>query len=171
MRVLIVTMLSLLLVGCVAPAPSTQANADAPAVASPQPASPQPALQQPVPVATPQRPRIGQPIRMPPVSDPLPPERVQVPSRTPVQVARTCKVDSDCVVKDVGNCCGYYPACLNKASPTDPAGVKAQCAKDGMASECGFPTIEGCRCANGQCIAGVPAIDPSQDPPASDPVR
>src|SRR5688500_17951353 len=138
MRMLIVTMLSLLLVGCVAPAPSTQANADAPAVASPQPASPQPALQQPVPVAPPQRPRIGQPIRMPPMSDPLPPERVQVPSPTPVQVVRTCKVDSDCVVKDVGNCCGYYPACLNKASPTDPAGVKAQCAKDGMASVCGF---------------------------------
>jgi hypothetical protein len=177
MRALIVMMLSLLLVaGCIAPAPSTQASADAPEVASQHQASQDqasqpPASQKPLPATTPQKPKVGQPIKMPPMSDPLPPERVQVPSPTPVQVVRACKTDSDCVVKDVGNCCGYYPACVHKASPTDPAGVKAQCAKDGMASVCGFPTIEGCRCAKGQCIAGVPAIDPSQDPPASDPVR
>ena len=162
MRALIVLMSSLLCVaGCAAPTPATQADV---AIAAQQPQAPRPA-------ATPGKPTAGQPIKAPPMSDPLPPERVQVTSPAVVKVVRTCKVDSDCVVKDVGNCCGYYPACLNKASPTDPAGVKAQCAKDGMASECGFPTIEGCRCANGQCIAGVPAIDPSQDPPASDPVR
>ena len=82
---------------------------------------------------------------------------------------RSCRTDSDCVVKDVGNCCGAMPACVNKDSPTDPAAVRAQCAKDGMASVCGFTEIAGCRCANGQCISGVAPIDPSQDPPV--PVR
>nr|AGW45514.1 hypothetical protein [uncultured bacterium Lac36W] len=168
MRALIMMML-FAIAGCVAPSPSTQASADAPPVASQAP-TPQPSTtREPLPVATPQKPRIGQPVKMPPMSDPLPPERVQVPS--PVRVVRSCRVDSDCVVKNIGNCCGYYPACINKASPTDPAGVKAQCTQGGMASACGFPTIEGCRCANGQCIAGVAALDPSQDPPASDPVR
>ena len=66
MRALIVMMIVSLLfaVGCVAPAPSTQANADAPAVASPQSAPQQSAPQEPLPVAT-QKPRIGQPIKIP----------------------------------------------------------------------------------------------------------
>ena len=114
------------------------------------------------------RPRIGEKIDLPPMSDPYPPARAG-DRGGPVQVVRSCKTDSDCVVKDVGNCCGAMPSCVNKDSPTDPAGVRAQCAKDGMASVCGFTEIAGCRCANGQCISGVAPIDPSQDPPV--PVR
>jgi hypothetical protein len=64
---------------------------------------------------------------------------------------RSCTTDADCVVKDVGNCCGYYPACLNKAAKTDPEGVKRQCEKDAVASICGFPTIESCTCVEGTC--------------------
>ena len=45
------------------------------------------------------------------------------PAPAGVQVVRTCKVDSDCVVKDVGSCCGYSPACVHRNSPTDPTFV------------------------------------------------
>ena len=62
-----------------------------------------------------------------------------------------CSSNADCVVKDVGNCCGYYPACVNRASPTFPAQVEAECAKKGMASVCGFPVIRGCACVDGRC--------------------
>lgn len=110
------------------------------------------------------RPKVGEKISLPPMSDPYPPARAGNRSG-PVQVVRNCRTDSDCVVKDVGNCCGAMPACVNKDSPSDPAGVRAQCEKDGMASVCGFTEIAGCRCANGQCISAVAPIDPSQDPP------
>jgi hypothetical protein len=69
----------------------------------------------------------------------------------PVRVDRSCTTDADCTVKDVGNCCGYYPACVNVNSPTDPAAVRAQCAKDGRVSVCGFPAISHCQCVDLQC--------------------
>ena len=168
MRALFVIMLSLLftVAGCAAPAPSTQAGADV-ATAPQQPTS---QTRNPVPVVTPEKPGIGRPVKMPPMSDPLPPERVELPSPATASGALTCKVDSDCVVKNVRNCCGYFPACVNKASPTDPPGVQEQCAS-GKLSVCGFPTIEGCHCVKGQCVASVPVVEPSQDPPAAEPVR
>ena len=70
----------------------------------------------------------------------------------------SCTTDADCAVKDVGNCCGYYPACVNVDSPTFPERVKAQCAKEGMSSICGFPTIESCVCKAGRCEAGASAL-------------
>ena len=114
------------------------------------------------------RPRVGEKVDLPPMSDPYPPARVGDRSG-PVEVVRSCRTDSDCVVKNVGNCCGAMPACVNRDSPTDPAGVQARCAKEGTASVCGFTEIAGCRCANGRCVSGVAPIDPSQDPPV--PVR
>ena len=114
------------------------------------------------------RPKIGQKLDLPPMSDPYPPVKME-DRDAPVQVDRSCRTDADCTIKNVGNCCGAMPACVNKASPADPAGVQAQCAKDGMASVCGFAEIEGCRCADGQCISAVAPLDPSQDPPV--PVR
>ena len=63
----------------------------------------------------------------------------------------SCTEDADCAVKNVGNCCGYFPACVNKDSPTFPDQVKAQCEKDGMASICGFREISSCTCSDGQC--------------------
>lgn len=148
MRALALLAVSILLLACAAPAPEAHPATPAVAAASPQ--------------ATQRKPP-------PPMSDPLPPERV--PDGKPVTLDRSCRTDADCTVKNVGNCCGYYPACVNKDSPTDPEGVQAQCAKDGMASVCGFAEISGCRCVQGQCIANTEAIDPSQDPPASDPIR
>ena len=76
----------------------------------------------------------------------------------PVQIDRSCSTDAECTVKDVGNCCGYYPACVNVDSPTDPEGVKAQCAKSGMASVCGFPAITSCQCVAGECKGSNKAL-------------
>ena len=89
------------------------------------------------------------------MSDPLPP-RV-VPS--PVELDYSCNVDNDCTVKDVGNCCGAFPACVNKDSPTDPAAVKAECARRGEMSSCGFREVDQCGCRQGRCVE-VPASAP-----------
>ncbi len=83
----------------------------------------------------------------PPMSSPLPPREV----RQEVVVNTACKTSADCAVKNVGNCCGAMPACVNKDSPTDPAAVQAACAAKGMMSVCGFAEISACQCDNGQC--------------------
>lgn len=68
-----------------------------------------------------------------------------------VKLDRSCASDADCAVKNIGNCCGRYPACVNKDSPVDPAAVQAQCARQGMMSACGFREISACSCRQGQC--------------------
>ena len=72
-----------------------------------------------------------------------------------VLVNRSCRTDADCTVKDVGSCCGTYPACVNVASPTDPRAVQLECARTGMASTCEVPVIDSCTCSNGQCAAST----------------
>jgi hypothetical protein len=78
---------------------------------------------------------------------------------TPGEVDFSCKTSSDCKIKDVGSCCGYRPACVNKDSPTFAAEVKARCGKEGMAGICGFPSISSCACTNNKCegVAGAMA--------------
>jgi hypothetical protein len=66
----------------------------------------------------------------------------------------TCAVDADCEIKNVGNCCGYYPACVHRDSPTFPEHVQAQCEAEGLASVCGFPDLTGCTCVEGRCQGG-----------------
>ncbi|MDQ3056315.1 MAG: hypothetical protein M3Q96_00975, partial [Pseudomonadota bacterium] len=99
----------------------------------------------------------------PPMSDPLPPEVMPAPASTnqPPVINQTCRTSADCVVKDVGNCCGAMPACVNRNSRTDPAAVRAECARKGMASVCGFSEIKTCTCANGQCISEQEPVDVS----------
>ncbi|MFT4247939.1 MAG: hypothetical protein QM581_07875 [Pseudomonas sp.] len=75
------------------------------------------------------------------------------PASPPAQVDTTCHTDADCTVKNVGNCCGAYPACVNIASPTDPEGVMAQCRASGRMSVCGVREISGCQCVSGRCSA------------------
>lgn len=70
----------------------------------------------------------------------------------------SCRSDDECAVKDVGNCCGYYPACVNRDSPTFPEQVKADCAASGAMSICGFREIDACVCRNERC---EPAADSS----------
>lgn len=68
-----------------------------------------------------------------------------------------CSSDEECTVKDVGNCCGYYPACVNTDSPTFPERVKAQCEEEGMSAICGFREIDSCVCNAGRCEAAPQA--------------
>lgn len=100
------------------------------------------------------------------MSEPLPPERV-----TAGAIDRRCRTDADCTVKDVRNCCGMMPACVNVNSATDPAGVAADCKTKGTMSVCGFPAIEGCKCQQGQCIGLPPSIEPSVDPAPLPPAK
>ena len=123
--------------GAEAQTANDEASARSAPAAMPAPAATQPTQESPAP---------KKPVR---TGGPLPPE--PVPGR--VVVDHSCKTDADCAVKNVGNCCGYYPACVNVNSPTDPKGVQAECAKQGMASVCGFPEISSCNCTQGRCEA------------------
>lgn len=98
---------------------------------------------------------------MAPAATPRPPAQA---AATSPKVDTRCRTDTDCTVKNVGNCCGYYPACVNVDSPTDPAAVTAQCKASGRMSVCGFPQIAGCRCVAGQCSASGPAADTLRRP-------
>ena len=69
----------------------------------------------------------------------------------PNAVSRACKVDADCVVKDVGSCCGAHPTCVNKDAATDPNAVRAQCRNEHRVGVCSMEAIGGCSCVQGQC--------------------
>lgn len=124
---------ALLLVGCTTPT-SSQGAPESP---SARQIAAQPAL--PAPTA---------PHSVAEVSDTM--ETKPAPKASD-DLGRSCKTNSDCAVKDVGNCCGAYPMCVNKNTKTDPAAVRAQCEKEGMASICGFQEVSGCQCVKGQC--------------------
>src|SRR5687767_3757454 len=57
-----------------------------------------------------------------------------------------CTQDADCVVKNLGSCCGYNPRCMNERS----APVPEQCG-EGMMGACGFPEISHCACQESRC--------------------
>src|SRR5690554_5416507 len=79
----------------------------------------------------------------------------------PLRLDSSCRIDSDCQVKNVGNCCGYFPACVNKDARPDPEAVQARCAETGMASVCGFREIQACSCVQSRC---EPAHQPLNAP-------
>lgn len=87
----------------------------------------------------------------PPMSAPLPPEVAPSSSASPSRPDTRCRTDADCTVKDVGSCCGAMPACVSRDAAVDPAAVKADCARRGIASTCGFKEIQGCACVAGTC--------------------
>lgn len=64
-----------------------------------------------------------------------------------------CSQDTDCTIKDVHNCCGVYPQCVNKGTTTDVELVRTLCEKQGVASVCGFPSVESCACVNKKCTS------------------
>lgn len=64
----------------------------------------------------------------------------------------SCTADPDCVIKDVGNCCGFYPRCVNKDAETNPGLVREFCAEQQMVSVCGYPSISSCECVSGMCV-------------------
>lgn len=67
------------------------------------------------------------------------------------EVDYSCQAAADCEIKNIGNCCGAYPACVNKDSPTFPAQVRAECEKEGRMGVCGFPVIASCDCVENRC--------------------
>lgn len=79
---------------------------------------------------------------------PNPPRQVERPG---VALDFSCRTDADCTVKDIGNCCGTYPQCVNVDSPTDPKAVQEECRRKGMASTCGFQQLSGCQCVQNRC--------------------
>jgi len=80
------------------------------------------------------------------------PPRLLGPPVTPADVVDySCRTDADCAVKNIGNCCGQLPACVNRDSPVFPDRVRAECGRDHMAGTCGFPVIEACACTEGRC--------------------
>jgi|WetSurMetagenome_2_1015567.scaffolds.fasta_scaffold832570_1 hypothetical protein len=64
----------------------------------------------------------------------------------------SCQVDLDCVVKDMHNCCGYYPKCMNVDAKTDSDFVRKFCTQEKKMGVCGFTAIDSCQCSNGQCV-------------------
>jgi hypothetical protein len=60
--------------------------------------------------------------------------------------AFACQVAADCEIKNVGNCCGYYPRCANKASVFGPP----RC-DQGQSGVCGWPEIDECSCRQNTC--------------------
>ena len=106
----------------------------------------------------------------PPKGGPLPPQRVV----ETVPLDRSCQADADCVVKDIGSCCGAFPACVNHDSPTDPAAVQAACDKHAPAAHCSRRVLDQCACRQGQCVAAgkTPVGGWVDDAPTSpDPTR
>lgn len=137
-----ILILALSLTACSAPAPSPETPQAA--TTTPAPSAPQPPKTAPAPTAP---------------MTPAPAEHVG--SANPMAPDRSCRTDADCAVKDVGNCCGRFPLCVNKDAQVDPAAVRAQCAKDGMASTCGFQEVGGCQCVQGRCEnlpSGAPVV-------------
>lgn len=157
---LLSTAVVLAVAGCTAP--STNDRADAPTDTATDAQSSTGATtdtEASTPVQNPPRPPQLPPVKRPSPRPSLGPgQGKSVPAGDTVKIDRSCSTDAQCTVKDVGNCCGYYPACVNVDSPTDPEGVKAQCAKSGTASVCGFPSITSCQCVAGQCQGDSKAL-------------
>lgn len=109
----------------------------------------------PQPAATPATPVT--PATPTPAATPAPAQSVAVPAA--VKIDRSCRSDNDCAIKDVGNCCGAMPACVNVNSATDPQGVQDACAKSGRMGVCGFKQIESCQCVQGQCKEQASALE------------
>jgi hypothetical protein len=59
-----------------------------------------------------------------------------------------CKANLDCVITNVGNCCGYYPRCANVNATFAPPACTG-----GQTGVCGFPTIDSCECRQNSCVS------------------
>ena len=104
--------------------------------------------------------------RMPQSGTAAPPPQRSAPAPAtpdPSAVSRACKVDADCAVKNVGNCCGAHPQCVNINAPVDPQAVKARCAAEHRAGMCNVQAISGCSCVSGQCSNGS-GFNPHKSP-------
>lgn len=62
-----------------------------------------------------------------------------------------CATNAECVVKDIGNCCGYFPACVHRDQAVDPLAVRERCIEQDLQSICGFVEISACACIDNAC--------------------
>ena len=151
LRPVLIALAFTLLAACARPQVAADTQADGPAAAS-SASGAAPADQATPPRAsapgTPADAQVADPA--PPKSTQLPPE-VETSSRAAPKLKTSCQTDADCTVKNVGNCCGAMPACVSKDSPVDPAAVKAECARTGTMSTCGFKDIQACSSVSGTC--------------------
>ncbi|MBI2397357.1 MAG: hypothetical protein HYV17_06130 [Xanthomonadales bacterium] len=69
----------------------------------------------------------------------------------------SCQTDAQCTIKNVGNCCGAFHACVHVDQPVDAAAVKRRCEVEGLSSVCGQRDIAGCRCDAGRCVESASA--------------
>lgn len=67
----------------------------------------------------------------------------------------SCNVDADCTVKDVGNCCGIYPECVNLNAKVSREAVSAACREGQLTSVCGFVDVKACECVQNKCAAST----------------
>ncbi len=65
----------------------------------------------------------------------------------------SCTQDQDCVNKDIRNCCGYFPKCVNKNFEPNHELVSSLCQSEKTFSVCGFEEISSCVCSNNKCEA------------------
>lgn len=145
-------LLGLLGASCAPQPAASSADTDKHAVGIGPPAAANAPPMRPSPIDATNAPSHTSPILTVPLSKPA---RSQSASATKTTASDTvdysCKTSADCAVKNVGNCCGQYPACVNKGSRTFPDEVKAQCGKEHRMGVCGFPSISGCECVQGKC--------------------
>ncbi len=78
-------------------------------------------------------------------------------------IALHCEQDSDCAVRNIGNCCGTYLACVRSDSRTDATAVAHECAREGLAGICGYPDIAACACVEGRCAAASTGASAEKD--------
>jgi len=76
-------------------------------------------------------------------------------SQSEVDHRYQCNTCGDCEVKNVGNCCGYYPQCVNINFQPDLEKVKESCANSNVISPCGWTQIDACTCTEGRCQAAA----------------
>lgn len=66
-----------------------------------------------------------------------------------------CETNLDCAIKDIHNCCGYYPKCVNIEFETKVNLVRDLCKVSQKMPICGFQTINSCACINGRCVGEI----------------
>lgn len=66
-------------------------------------------------------------------------------------IDRSCEKDGDCIVKDVHNCCGYYPQCVSKKAVVDADKVRELCKQEKSMSLCWVDEPSGCACIDRKC--------------------
>ena len=80
-------------------------------------------------------------------------------SATPPPIDLSCETAKDCAVKNVGNCCGYYPRCVNVDFEPDPKAVQAQCEREGRMGVCGFAEVKSCTCEAKKCVSHSESVE------------